>query len=214
MTSVTRRRKDGAERPAPAEAQLLAAVERLLKRGEVFTEISVRQIIEEAGLSRATFYAHFRDKSQLLIRLSDTLRGSLVELARKWDPSAGEDGAARYAKFFEEVIAIHRENFATLSALRELATYDPTVRDFYSADLEEFDEAVHKTLVDEQESGSTPADLDTVAASRVIVWGGAQAIARHISVDDGSGDVAFARELGKIWWHGAYRRPGEQPAAN
>ncbi|WP_440069129.1 hypothetical protein [Streptosporangium sp. OZ121] len=55
--------------------------------------------------------------------------------------------------------------------MRELATYDPTVRDFYSADLGEFDEAVHKTLVDEQESGSTPADLDAVAASRVIVWG-------------------------------------------
>lgn|GEM_PF-5665659 len=26
------------------------------------------------------------------------------------------------------------------------ASYDPTVRDFYAADLEEFDEAVHKTL--------------------------------------------------------------------
>ncbi|MEU4538772.1 TetR/AcrR family transcriptional regulator [Streptosporangium sp. NPDC023825] len=213
MTSVTRKRKDGAERPAPAEAQLLAAVERLLKRGEVFTEISVRQIIEEAGLSRATFYAHFKDKSQLLIRLSDTLRSGLVGMAQKWDPSAGEDGAARYAEFFAEVIAIHRDNFAILSALRELASYDPTVRDFYTADLEEFDEAVHKTLVDEQASGSTPADLDAVAASRVIVWGGAQAIARHISVDDGSGDAAFARELGKIWWHGAYRRPGDRPAA-
>ncbi|MEU8385224.1 TetR/AcrR family transcriptional regulator [Streptosporangium sp. NPDC048865] len=211
MTSVTRRRKDGGERPAPTEAQLLAAVERLLKRGEVFTEISVRQILEEAGLSRATFYAHFRDKSQLLIRLSDALRSRLVEMARKWDPSAGEDGAARYAKFFEEVIAIHRENFAILSAMRELASYDPAVRDFYTADLEEFDEAVLRTLLDEQESGSTPADLDATAASRVIVWGGAQAIARHIGVDDGSGDAVFARELGKIWWYGAYRRPAERP---
>lgn len=87
------------------------------------------------------------------------------------DPRPDPEPAGGRDKFFEEVIAIHRENFATLSALRELATYDPTVRDFYSADLEEFDETVHKTLVDEQESGSTPADLDAVAASRVIVWG-------------------------------------------
>jgi AcrR family transcriptional regulator len=209
MTSVTRKRKDGAERPTTAEGQLLAAVERLLKRGEVFTEISVRQIIEEAGVSRATFYTHFRDKAQLLIRLSDTYRNSLLEMAKKWDPSAGEDGASRYAKFFEEAIAIHRENRVIVSALRELASYDPTVRDFYTADLEGFDEAVYKTLVHEQKSGRTPSDLDPAAASRVIVWGGSMAIARHISVDDGSGDAAFARELGKIWWYGAYRRPGE-----
>ena len=43
------------------------------------------------------------------------------------------------------------------------------------------------------------------------MWGGAQAIARHIEVDDGSGDAAFARELGWIWWHGAYRRPPTDP---
>ena len=209
MASVTRNRRNDAEQPTAAEVQLLTAVDRLLKRGEVFTEISVRQILDEAGVSRATFYTHFRDKAQLLLRLSDNLRNRLLGMARKWDPSAGEDGAARYAKFFAEVIAIHRENFAMLSALRELASYDPAVRGFYTADLEEFDEAVCKTLVDEQESGSSPPDLDAAAASRVIVWGGTQAIARHISVDDGSGDAAFARELGKIWWYGAYRRPAE-----
>ncbi|WP_204071348.1 TetR/AcrR family transcriptional regulator [Planotetraspora phitsanulokensis] len=211
MASVTRKRKDNDERPTAAEKQLLAALERLLKRGESFTEISVQQIIEEAGVSRATFYAYFRDKSHLLIQLTDALRSTLLEKARKWDPSAGEDGAARYARFFIEVITIHRDNHAVLSALRELSSYDASVRDFYTADLEKFDEAVLKTIVDEQASGSTPSDLDAAAASRVIVWGGEQAIARHISVDDGSGDEAFARELGKIWWYGAYRRPAEQP---
>ncbi|AWS43124.1 TetR/AcrR family transcriptional regulator [Streptosporangium sp. 'caverna'] len=209
MASTTRNRRDDSEQPTATEVQLLAAVERLLKTGHVFTEISVRQIIEEAGVSRASFYTHFRDKAQLLLRLSDSLRSRLLEMAREWNPGAGEDGADRYAKFFVEVIAIHRENFAILSALRELASYDPTVRGFYTADLEGFDEAVHKTLVAEQEAGRTPSDLDAVASSRVIVWGGSQAIARHISVDDGSGDAALARELGKIWWYGAYRRPGE-----
>jgi hypothetical protein len=39
--------------------------------------------------------------------------------------------------------------------------------------------------------------------------GRAQAIAHHIAVDDGSGDTALARELARIWWHGAYRRPSD-----
>jgi AcrR family transcriptional regulator len=207
MTSVTRSRHREGKRST--EQRLLTALEQLLKSGEIFTEISVQRIIAEAGVSRATFYFHFRDKSDLLIRLTDNLRNTLLGLAIKWNPADGEDGAARFTNFFAEVISIHRENFPVLSAVRELAAYDPNVNDFYTADLEEFDKAVRKTLVDEQQSGSTSADLDAVAASRVIVWGGAQAIARHIAVDDGSGDAALARELGKIWWYGAYRRPSD-----
>jgi AcrR family transcriptional regulator len=191
------------------EARLLLAVKRLLETGEPFTAISVQRIIDEASVSRATFYAHFRGKSDILARLSAQLRQSLLALARRWDPAAGEDGADRYARFFEEVISIHRTHRSLITAIREVAAYDPEVSDFYTADLEGFDEHVLGTLLAEQDAGSTSHDLDAVAASRIIVWGGGQAIARHISVDDGSGDASFARELARIWWYGAYRRPAE-----
>lgn len=206
--SVTRRRTpDHQRRSAATEAKLLSSVERLLDEGESFTDISVQRILDEAGVSRATFYAHFQGKPDLLQRLAERVRDSSLALARQWDPGAGEDGAERYARFFEDVLALHRAHHPVLSAVREVATYDAAVRDFYAADLEGFDEAVLATLLEQQRAGATAADLDAVTASRVIVWGGAQAIARHISVDDGSGDAALARELGSIWWYGAYRRP-------
>ncbi|WP_229701386.1 TetR/AcrR family transcriptional regulator [Streptomyces camponoticapitis] len=191
------------------EARLLSAVTQLLGTGEPFTAISVQRIIDQAGVSRATFYAHFRGKSDILARLSAQLRESLLALARQWDPAVGENGADRYTRFFEEVIVVHRTHRSLITAIREVAAYDPEVSDFYTADLEGFDEHVLETLLAEQEAGSTTRDLDAVAASRIIVWGGGQAIARHISVDDGSGDASFARELARIWWYGAYRRPAE-----
>ncbi|MEV4000584.1 TetR/AcrR family transcriptional regulator [Actinomadura sp. NPDC049753] len=197
-----------AARSAATRAHLLSTLVRLLDAGESFSELSIQRIIEEAEVSRATFYAHFRSKSDILIRLADDLRESLLALARQWDP-AGEEGADRFARFFGEVIAIHRAHQGVLTAVREAASYDPAVGDFYTADLEGFDEAVVATLLSEQAAGSTAADLDAVAASRIIVWGGNQAIAHHISVDDGSGDAVFARELARIWWYGAYRRPAE-----
>ncbi|WP_202532771.1 TetR/AcrR family transcriptional regulator [Streptomyces sp. SID3212] len=208
MTSVTRRKNDDHERRSAAtEAKLLSAVERLLTDGESFTDISVQRILEEAGVSRATFYAYFPGKPDILKRLAEKVRDASLALAQQWDPGAGEDGADRYTRFFEDVLALHRAHHPVLSAVREVATYDSAVRDFYTADLEGFDEAVLATLLQQQDVGATPPDLDAVAASRVIVWGGAQAMARHISVDDGSGDAALARELGRIWWYGAYRRP-------
>lgn len=208
MRPVTRRQADHhAARSAATRAQVISALERLIDSGEAYSEISVQRILEEAGVSRATFYAHFPGKADVLVSLTDDLRESLLALAQLWEPAGEEDGAERFAGFFEEVLKIHRGHQKVLTAVREAAAYESAVGDFYTADLEGFDEAVLRTLLSEQAAGSTTADLDAVAASRIIVWGGAQAIAHHIRVDDGSGDTVFARELARIWWYGAYRRP-------
>ncbi|MFG1806350.1 TetR/AcrR family transcriptional regulator [Streptomyces sp. NPDC049040] len=208
MRPVTRRQADHhAARSAATQEQLMSALERLLASGEAFSEISVQQILEEAAVSRATFYAHFQSKSDVLVRLTDDLRESLLTLARRWDPAAGEDGPEQLTRFFEDVIRIHRAHQGVITAVREAASYDSAVGDFYTANLESFEEAALRTMRSEQAAGSTAADVDAVAASRIIAWGGAQAIAHHIRVDGGGGDSAFARELALIWWYGAYRRP-------
>ncbi|CCK24944.1 hypothetical protein BN159_0565 [Streptomyces davaonensis JCM 4913] len=205
MRPVTRRQADHhAARSAATVAQVMSALQQLLDAGEAFSEISVQRILEEAKVSRATFYAHFQSKTDVLVRLTNELRESLLALAQEWEPSAGPD---RLAQFFEDVVRIHRAHQSVITAVREAAAYDSTVDDFYTADLEGFDENALQSLLSDQAAGLTPTDLDAVAASRIIVWGGAQAIAHHIRVDDGSGDKAFARELAQIWWHGAYRRP-------
>jgi AcrR family transcriptional regulator len=207
MASITRSRRTEKRQPPTAEAQLIRALDRLLKRGAVFTEISVRQIYEKAGMSRSTFYTYFRDKSEVLMRLSDHIRAELLKRAEAWDPAGGEDGARRYADFFADVIDIHRQNFAVLSAVRELAAYDSATNEFYTADLDAVEDIVRETLIDQQRSGDTPQTVSSWAAARIIAWGGAQAITHHISVDDGSGDAELARELGEMCWYGAYRRP-------
>ncbi|MFE2540518.1 TetR/AcrR family transcriptional regulator [Actinacidiphila glaucinigra] len=208
MRPVTRRQADSyAARSAATRTQVTSTLERLLDSGTAFSDISVQKLLEEAGVSRATFYAHFQSKSDVLVRLTDGLRESLLTLARQWDPAAGEDGADRFARFFEEVISIHRAHHGVITAVREAASYDSAVGDFYTANLEGFEETTLRSVLSEQAAGTTTTDLDAVSASRIIVWGGAQAIAHHIQVDDGSRDAAFARELARIWWYGAYRRP-------
>ena len=203
---MTRSRREPADKSA-SEIQIIDAVDRLLRRGEKYTEISVQRILTEAGLSRATFYAHFRDKADVITRMVDTLRNRLLAMAGELDLGAGDDGAERFGRFLLASVRLQRESGPLLAALREVAAYDSAVRDFYTEDLEGFDEVVHRTVVAQQRSGATPAEVDATVASRIVVWGGEQAIARHIAVDDGSGDEVFARELGAVFWYGVYRRP-------
>jgi AcrR family transcriptional regulator len=205
MASVTRQRS-APRRPTSAESRVLAAVEKMLHDGVHFTEMSVQMIAAEAGIARATFYTHFRDKVQVLSMLADVVKERMVGMAEQWDPSGPDGGVEGFQEFFEKLIAAHRQNYAVMSALRELGGYDPEVRDFYMSNLVRADAAVLKSLVAEQREGRTPDDLDPTTASRVIVWGGEEAIIRHIGVDDGGGDEALARELAHIWWYGAYRR--------
>jgi len=178
----------------------------LLAEGTRYTEISVQRIIDEAGIARSTFYVHFRDKTDLLERLGGAIREHLYGIVSQWEPFDQAAGADGLAEAFEQVIAFHRQHADIITAMTETAALDPGFSAFY---LEEFELKVTRQLVGERAAGRTDAGLEPVAAARVIVWGGHWAITHHISVDDGSGDARLARELARIWWHGAYRRQAD-----
>ncbi|MBE1489415.1 TetR/AcrR family transcriptional regulator [Plantactinospora soyae] len=206
MPSITRRRAPNPGRRAFVETEILAATRRLLINGANFTELGVQQISTEAGVARSTFYSHFRDKTDLLLRLATTVVDRSFDIASAWEPS---DGLERLADGFRQVVGIYREHAVVLRAIAEVASYDATVRDFWYEGLSRFTDRTIAVLRDEQDSGRSPADLDLVSAGRVIVMGGKQAILDHITVGNSQHDAAFARELALIWWYGAYRRPAE-----
>jgi AcrR family transcriptional regulator len=206
MASITRRRTPNPGRRASAEAEILAATRRLLTNGANFTELGVQQISTEAGVARSTFYIHFQDKIDLLMRLAATMVDTSFTIASAWEPS---DGVDRLADAFLRVVGVYREHTGVLRAIAEVATYDATVRDFWNAGLTRFTDRTMAVLRDEQQAGRTPANLNLVGASRVIALGGERAILDHVTVEDPGGDAAFARELALIWWYGAYRRPAD-----
>ncbi|WP_329459624.1 TetR/AcrR family transcriptional regulator [Streptomyces sp. NBC_01497] len=211
MPSITRSPSDSEENRAKVESAVFEAVKNLLDSGMKYTEISVQKIIVEAQIARSTFYSHFRDKSDLLSRLGRSLSKSFFEEATSdaldvWDAVESPDGLQGITKLLEGSIARHRRHFSVLSAISETAAYDSSVHNFYTTDLEEFEKRVVSDLRRRQEEGMTDSRVDPIVAGRIIVWGGEQAIAHHISKVDQSGDAAFALELASIWWYGAYNR--------
>src|SRR5689334_20050607 len=117
MPSITRRTPSPA-RKASADAEILAATRRLLTDGATFTELGIQHISAEAGVARSTFYAHFKDKTALLMRLVDTFVDTSFGVASSWEPEEGPDGLAAT---FLQVVAAYREHTAVLQAVAEVA---------------------------------------------------------------------------------------------
>jgi AcrR family transcriptional regulator len=209
MPSITRRRAVDPDRRASVEAQILATTERLLAGGASFTELGVQRIAAEAGVARSTFYTHFRDKSELLVRLANTMQDTAFDIVRTWRPTGPGGGLDGLIEVFVQVIAIYREYASVLTAVNEVSSYDATVRDLWGARTNRFVDLAAQFVIAEQEAGRTSASVDAVVAGRLNIIGGDRFIAHHISIDDGTGDATAAGELARTWWFGMLRRPAD-----
>jgi AcrR family transcriptional regulator len=195
-----------ADRRAAGEARTLAVVEELLREGVSFTELSVERIAVRAGLSRSTFYLYFRDKTELMLRLSESLKAGTYELGEDWRPFDSDDGLEWLATAYEKIIEKYRERSATLAAVIEVAGYDRPVRESLAANQQRFIARIAARLAEEQRAGRTSGDIDPVSAAQVMVWGGEQVILKHVTTNAGD-DARVARELASSNWYGVYRRP-------
>lgn len=209
MTSRAPRPKAPLGRPLSAESDILAATQRLLVEGASFTALGVQQITAAAGVARSSFYIHFRDKADLLVRLGARLLTPTFDAASAWRPS---DGLEALTETFERMLEIYRRHYAVRRALSEIAPYEAAVGDFWNREITQFTDWTLALLRTEQEEGRTSPDMDLPSATQVIVTGGEQAIVGHVTTRPVATDPVFAREMARIWWYGVYRRPADPTA--
>jgi AcrR family transcriptional regulator len=167
----------------------------------------VQRIAAEAGVARSSFYVHFPDKMALLLRLTEDLHQESYELV---SVSQQDDSANTPESLLTLYAAWSRSTARTGSCSPRSTRPRRTTRwcgRAWLAQLGRFANGAAARLRQDQNRGLAPADLDPVAATRIIIAGGAQAIVRHITGDGGTGDEAFTRELALIVWHGVFRRP-------
>lgn len=132
MRSITRNSQNSDhDSHSGAVEKLVEAFERLLSRGESFTTISVEKLAHEAGIVRATFYLHFRNKGELVSLLmknvSKELRMAAIEALSK----NAEFGRAEFQTFMRNAVEIHFRHRSAIRAMVEVSAYDPKVAKIY-----------------------------------------------------------------------------------
>src|SRR3954469_8722903 len=76
------------------ESSVLRATERLLIEGSSYADLNVEKIATAAGISRTAFYFYFRDKRELLMRLTAGVNDQFSAEPDPWSTGAAAPAEA------------------------------------------------------------------------------------------------------------------------
>src|SRR5437764_3101022 len=126
MATLSHRPAPTSAKRAEIEARVLAATEALLAEGASFTELKIARIATRAGISRTAFYFYFRDKRELLMRLTEDVAELLYQQADIWFSGAGAP-EPEIREALTNIAVLYAEHGVLLRAIVEVSTYDDEV---------------------------------------------------------------------------------------
>ena len=209
MPSITRSSRNGSRREA-VEQNLLEAVESLLRQGFSYTELPVQKIADEAGIPRSTFYLHFSDKAELIVRLSDRVYDDVFAAALEWFAGDHRSGLDGLADTLHRLVEVYRAHFPVLGAVMEVASYEPMVGKAYRTRILDFAAGMHMRLEAAREMGHLSPDVDIPMTADILCWTAERAITQHIVERPPETDRQFAAALARTEWlmmYGDARKP-------
>lgn len=190
-------RVDGRLTRDATEQRILDGTTRLLDAGASLAGLSVNRIVEESGVSRATFYLHFTDKRGLVNRLAERELTAFEVLTSTFvaRPDAGRDELAQVSR---EMVAMWRAHAGVLSSLIELSEYDAESREAWQAVIGAVAVQINTALTDRRPDLSA---AEAKSASEVIAWAGERSLHQMLgrdSTDQRAEEVAAA--LTEVIW--------------
>lgn len=168
FSSVPRRPRG---RPATpdVEDRLLRAMERLLGDGRPFGSISVETLAREAGLARATFYLHFKDKGALVARLLARISDEVVHSGGAWFEDARGSGPEQIHAAIDGIVRTFKRHHAVLAAVADTAPFDPLVAGLHGEMMERLCRASRKAMAVVRAEGRA-APLADNAMADMLSW--------------------------------------------
>ena len=189
--------------PSQVEQRLLAAIERLLDQGQGFGALSVAQIAREAGMGRATYYLHFKDKAELVHRLMRRLTEEVVDNAGTWF-EGGQVDARSMQLALRGIVTTFKRHAAILAAVSDTAPQDQAVAEAHAAMMRELCGLSRKAIASARRQGTatssaTPelADLLTLSIEAYC--------AKHIQTAEGKQLDALVERISHVCGRAIFR---------
>ena len=194
-----------------AEITIFAATERLLEKVPLH-EISVAQIIAEAGISRATFYFYFSSKFSVVSRLLARVMDEVYEAVRPFrDRTPDEPRDRVLRRSLEASASVWSSHRAVLRAAAEHWHAIPELRDIWLGLVDRFTQALANDINHERAEGFAPAGPDSRRLAATLIWTTERCLYVAGLGDDGqlADERATVDTITALWVGAVY---GRQPA--
>ena len=219
-TTRSRPRRRG-RRPTTHQA-VLAAVTRLLETVPL-SQLSVAQILDQAGVGRTSFYEHFSSKEDVVVKL---LRSVSAEMAHEIEPMFARDtvpvpgsSAAPPDEGFRlgltRLIRMSDRYAPLILTATEEWPADPELRRLWFRMHSDLTERIASIIVQDRESGLAPPGADPLALAAALVWSTERAlhIAKTGQVPALPDHESIIEPLVQLYVQTIYGRPPRRAAA-
>jgi AcrR family transcriptional regulator len=158
----TRRVRARQSRRESRERIIGAATELVRRRS--YPELSVEEVMREAGLGRTIFYRHFDDLADLIVRASREAVEELLAAQKGLGQARPDEDPHAVRRAFAEAVDVFERHGPLLRAVAEAAAGDEQLARGYQAMLRRFDEFAAQSLRGVADLGRTPlADVNETA---------------------------------------------------
>ena len=131
-----------------------------------FRDLTVGNLMINAGYSRAAFYQYFGDLHGLMETLLDGVKGGIVEGAQPWLTGEGE-AVSSLQLSLTSLVDVGFEHGFILKAVKDAASNDDRLEQVWETFLGSFDEVVAARIAEDQAKGVTP-EFDPYPVARAL----------------------------------------------
>jgi AcrR family transcriptional regulator len=205
MPSVTRKSQGGrGRRREDIRDRLLAAVEGLLAEGHNYAEVSVERLVQEAGISRSTFYVYFEDKGELLRAWFAQITEELTGAAQDWwnldENVRREDVHAALSR----IVDTYQPHTRLMAAVFDAASYDSAVREEVDAMMAANTGGLRKHIRDGQQGGWIAPNLPPAETAGWLTWMAERGFHLMIQTADRDEAKALVEAYTDVIWNALY----------
>jgi TetR/AcrR family transcriptional regulator, ethionamide resistance regulator len=184
--------------------RLLPVVEEKLGEGASYLNLKVESILQDALLSRSTFYRYFKDKGELLLALTEPVLEDVRAAAiRPWDRTAAPTRAELQAELRQN-FDLYRRHIPLLNALVEVSYSVPEVRASFERGFGEVQETIARHIAEGQRAGFIRDDVLAAETAGWITWMAERGMAQLVARADDPGIDRLAESLATMVWQTVY----------
>lgn len=153
-----------------AETAILEATERLLRERPLH-QLSVADIIDEAGVSRTSFYAYFASKTAVIAEALREVMDQVMVAVRPLHQQSGADAEGAIRVSLRQWVEVCKTHGALLRTVSEEWPHDAEIRRLWFETLETVTAGTARVIRGARAGGQAPDGTDPRALAACLMWG-------------------------------------------